>query len=204
MRKFVTKNMDIHHLMNNINLRKLDYSPHENPYMASGSEIRTRHKTVKTRATAKELVDTDTGEVVAMSLIHVIEERDDEHFVKVFADGVKAAFDLSRTGYRVFVAVLQSYQTEKLTGGFADSVNLIWFDGGLNGAKLGMTDRTFHNGLKELISKEFLKPKLPNQYWVNPALFFKGDRVAFMREYRRVPTDKQITKKTTQKTLFDL
>lgn len=29
-----------------------------------------------------------------------------------------------------------------------------------------------------------LKPKLPNQFWVNPALFFKGDMVAFMREYR--------------------
>ena len=191
-------------LMNNINLRKLDYSPHENPFMVGGSEIRTRYKTVKTRAATKELVDTDTGEIVAMSLIHVIEERDDEHFVKVFADGVKAAFDLSRTGYRVFIAVLQSYQSEKLTGGFADSVNLIWFDGGLNGAKLGMTDRTFHNGLKELISKEFLKPKLPNQYWVNPALFFKGDRVAFMREYRRVPADNKITRKASQKTLFDL
>jgi hypothetical protein len=47
-----------------------------------------------------------------------------------------------------------------------------------------MSDRTFHNGLKELIEKGFLKPKLPNQFWVNPALFFKGDRVAFMREYR--------------------
>jgi hypothetical protein len=47
-----------------------------------------------------------------------------------------------------------------------------------------MSDRTFHNGLKELIAKGFLKPKLPNQFWVNPALFFKGDRVAFLREYR--------------------
>lgn len=134
-----------------------------------------------------------------MSLIHGIEERDDEHFVKVFADGVRAAFDLSRTGDRVFVAVLQAYQAEKLTGGFTDTVSLIWFDGGLNGDKLGMTDRTFHNGLKEFLSKEFLKPKLPNQYWLNPALFFKGDRVAFTSEYRKVPADKKITQKTTQK-----
>jgi len=34
----------------------------------------------------------------------------------------------------------------------------------LNGDALGMTDGTIHNKLKELISKEFLKPKLPNQY----------------------------------------
>lgn len=178
--------------MTGINLRKLEYSPHSNPYMASGSEIKTRHKTIKTRASKQDLVDADTGELVAMSMIHVIEERDEEHFVKVFSDGVRAAFDLSKTGYRVFVAVLQSYQKEKLTGGFADTVNLIWFDGGLNGDALGMTDRTFHNGLKELIAKEFLKPKLPNQYWVNPALFFKGDRVAFMKEYRLKKPTKQI------------
>ena len=63
-------------------------------------------------------------------------------------------------------------------------MSLIWFDDGLNGRALDMSDRTFHNGLKELIAKGFLKPKLPNQFWVNPALFFKGDRVAFLREYR--------------------
>jgi len=61
-----------------------------------------------------------------------------------------------------------------------------------------MSDRTFHAGLKELIAKEFLKPKLPNQYWVNPALFFKGDRVAFMREYRRTPTKTAINNSTTK------
>jgi hypothetical protein len=48
-----------------------------------------------------------------------------------------------------------------------------------------MSDRTFHGGLKELLAKGFLAPKAPNQYWVNPALFFKGDRVAFVREYRK-------------------
>ena len=52
------------------------------------------------------------------------------------------------------------------------------------GNDIGMSDRTFHNGLKELIAKGFLSAKAPNQFWVNPALFFKGDRVAFLKEYR--------------------
>jgi len=166
-----------------LNLRKLEYSPTENPFM-DGSEIHTRHKTVRTRSAPRDLLDPDTGEVVGSSIIHIIEEKDEEHFVKVFAEGVKAAFDLSKTGARVFQAVLGEYQKSKLTGGYSDSVSLIWFDDGLNGRSLDMSDRTFHNGLKELISKGFLKPKLPNQFWVNPALFFKGDRVAFLREYR--------------------
>jgi hypothetical protein len=166
-----------------VNLRRLTYSPNENPFMR-GTEIQTKHKTVRTRAAHRDLMDPDTGEIVGASIIHTIEERDEEHFVKVFAEGVKAAFDLTRTGARVFQAVLMEYQKAKMTGGFSDSVNLIWFDDGLNGHALDMSDRTFHNGLKELIEKGFLKPKLPNQFWVNPALFFKGDRVAFMREYR--------------------
>jgi len=175
--------------------------------MVNGSEIRTRHKTIKTRAARQELVDTETGELVAMSMIHVIEEKDEEHFVKVFAEGVKAAFDLSRTGYRVFQIILGEYQQENMTGGYSDSITLYWFGDGLNGEKINMSEKSFQRGLKELIIKEFLNPKTPNQYWVNPALFFKGDRVAFLREYRRNSLKKELKqKKVSQlenKTLFD-
>lgn len=178
-----------------LNLRKLTYSPDVNPFMSEGQVMKTRYKTVRTRGTPKDLLDPETGELVGHSVIHVIEEKDDEHFVKVFADGVAAAFDLSRTGYRVFQAVLREYQKERMTGGYVDAVNLYWFGDGLNGEAVGMTDRTFHNGLKELLSKGFLTPRLPNQYWVNPTLFFKGDRVAFIREYRRRGAQASIDKR---------
>lgn len=167
-----------------VNLRRLDYSPAQNPFMKNGSEIHTRHKTVRTRSTPNDLLNPETGEVVASSVIHVIEERDEEHFVKVFAEGVRAAFDLSRTGYRVFQAVLTEYQKAKMTGGYSDSLTLYFFDDGLNGDKIDMSEKSFQRGLKEILAKGFLSPKVPNQYWVNPALFFKGDRVAFLREYR--------------------
>jgi hypothetical protein len=39
--------------------------------------------------------------------------------------------------------------------------------------------------LRVLLNKDFLSPKVRDQYWVNPTLFFKGDRVAFITEYRR-------------------
>jgi len=179
-----------------INLRKLEYSPSENPFMV-GSEIKTKNKTVRTRP-GSDLVDSETGEVVGQSIIHTIEERDDEHFVKVFADGVKAAFDLTRTGARVFQAVLQEYQATDMRRGYADSLTLHFFDNGLNGESIGMSDRTFHNGLKELIAKGFLSAKAPNQFWINPALFFKGNRVAFLKEYRRREKTDTLSGKATQ------
>lgn len=178
-----------------INLRRLNFSFDTNPFMQKTAEIKTHNKTVRTRSKPKELIDAETGEVVGASIIHIIEEADEEHFVKVFADGVKAAFDLTKTGYRVFQTVLQEYQSSKMTGGYSDTITLFFFDDGLNGAAIDMSEKSFQRGLKELIGKAFLYPKAPNQYWVNPALFFKGDRVAFMREYRKTPRDKQIKHK---------
>lgn len=166
---------------------KRAYSPNVNPFLEPVTveiEAKAKRRFVRT-ATSQELVDPTTGEVRAVSMVHTVEEKDDEGFVKVFANGVKAAFELGSAGSKVFQAVLDAYQKEKMTGGYADCLTLFWFDNGLNGEAIGMSERTFNRGLKELLEKEFLTPKAPNQFWVNPALFFKGDRVAFVREYRR-------------------
>lgn len=50
---------------------------------------------------------------------------------------------------------------------------------------IDMSEKTFQRGLKELLEKSFLAPRLHNSYWINPSLFFKGDRVRFIREYVR-------------------
>jgi len=166
---------------------KRDYSPQVNPFAVPTTvevKSKTKRRYVRT-ANSQELCDPTTGEVRAVSMIHTVEERDDAEFVKVFADGVKAAFGLKGAGAKVFQTVLDAYQREKMTGGFADCLTLFWFDGGLNGEAIGMSERTFNRGLKELLENDFLAPKTPNTYWVNPALFFKGDRVAFVKEYRR-------------------
>ena len=133
----------------------------------------------------KDLIDPLTGEISGASAIREVAEKDDAEFVKVFASGISAAFGLSRTAARVFQLVLELYQAEPMVGGYADSVYLVWFDNGLCGRAVDMTDRTFHSGLRELLAKGFLAPKAPNVYWVNAGLFFKGDRVLFIKEYRR-------------------
>ncbi|NVM80080.1 hypothetical protein FHW83_005925 [Duganella sp. SG902] len=159
-------------------LKSLTYSADKNPLLAPNAiEIKKR----KVQTGVREEPTADGG--TRVSAIHEIIEKDETEFVKVFADGVKAAFGLSRTAYRVFQLVLQKYQDEPMVGGYADSVYLAWFDGGLSGVDVGMTDRTFQTGLRELLGKNFLAPRLPNVFWVNPSLFFKGNRVLFVREY---------------------
>ena len=96
----------------------------------------------------KELIDTETGEVVTASIIHILEKADEENFVKVFADGVNAAFDLTMTGYRLFQTVLQDYQSSKMTGGYSDMVALFFLRDGLNGAPVDMSENSFQSDLK--------------------------------------------------------
>lgn len=173
-----------------VNLRDLDYSPTVNPLMEP-REIRVQRRYIRTRSTSQQLVDPRTGELAAVATIHVVEDRDDAEFVKVFAEGVRAAFELTRTGYRVFQAVLAIYQNTSMRGGYAEAVELFWFNDGLNGKTVDMSEKTFQRGLKELLSKGFLYPRMASSFWVNPSLFFKGDRVAFVREYRRKAKESQ-------------
>jgi len=166
-----------------IDIRNLPLSPYKNPLIETQS-IQTKKRWTKT-GRADQMINAATGEVVGVSAIHSVEEKDDEHFVKVFAAGIAASFELTKTAQRVFQAVLEQYQKTPMTGGYADFVNLLWFDNGLDGRKLDISERTFRRGLKELLSKKFIAPKDGVSFWTNPSLFFKGDRVIFIKEYRR-------------------
>lgn len=162
----------------------LGYSPQINPLLERSEPVPIKKKRVRSGLAEKVLTDAATGEVVASSVVHQIEDCDTDQFVKVFAAGIAAAYDLSRTGQRVFQAVLKEYEKTPMKGGFAEAVSLWWFGDGLAGEDIGMSESTFNRGLWELLDKGFLAPKQPNIFWVNPALFFKGDRVMFVKEYR--------------------
>jgi len=182
LRQYVSLPKTKFRLIVSINLRKLDYSPTINP-LVEPQEIKSKRRYV--RATrADEFINSTTGEVF-VSAIHQVEEKDDAEFVKVFAAGVAASYELSKTAQRVFQVVLDQYQRTPMSKGFADSVNLFWFGNGIEGRDVGMSEKTYQRGLKELLEKRFLHPKDSASFWCNPALFFKGDRVMFIKEYRR-------------------
>jgi hypothetical protein len=165
------------------NLRKLEYSVNVNP-LVENHEIRVKNRHIKT-GLRRDLTDSETGEITAAAVVHTIEEKDDAEFVKVFAAGISATYELTKTAQKTFQAVLDEYQRTPMSRGFADTLYLAWMDGGLSGRDVGISEKTFQRGLKELLSKGFLAPRSPNAFWVNPSLFFKGDRVLFLREYRR-------------------
>lgn len=164
-------------------LSKLQYSPTINPLMQP-QQVTTKRRYVRS-GLSEDLINATTGEVHGVATIHEVQERDDAEFVKVFAAGVAASYDLTKTAQRVFQVVLDQYQRTPMSRGFADYVNLFWFDDGIDGRTVGMSEYTFKRGLRELVDKSFIAPKDSASFWTNPALFFKGDRVMFIKEYRR-------------------
>lgn len=164
-------------------------SPLVNP-LVEPQQIQTKRRLVKS-GRSEDLVSPTTGEITGVAAIHQIEERDDAEFVKVFAAGVAASYELTKTAQRVFQVVLNQYQKTPMSRGYADSIELFWFGDGIEGRDVGMSERTFRRGLIELLEKRFLYPKTSSSYWINPSLFFKGDRVLFIKEYRRRKPSKQ-------------
>ena len=81
--------------------------------------------------------------------------------------------------------MLEVYQNQPMSGGFADSIYLHFFDGGLDGRKLEMSERTYRRGLVELLESGFIYPRGENLFWVNPTMFFRGNVATFMKVYRK-------------------
>lgn len=164
-------------------LRKELTSPVNNPYVKSPSIVITRGRKVVARSD-QPLMDPATGEITHCRAIHSIEELDKEHYVKIFAAGVAESYKLTRTGQRVFQLVLEQYEKTPMSRGYADCVDLYWFGVGIEGKDVGMSEKTFSRGLKELLLNAFIQPRTTSSYWVNPTLFWKGSRVLFIKEYR--------------------
>lgn len=155
----------------------------ENPLVVP-HEVKTKQKTVRPLGSGA-MVDTITGEVVHGTALVVRQTVDEEHFVKVFAEGVKAAYDLAPSGYKVFQIVLRATQQAAVG---EDKIYLHFLDA-VEDKALPISRQTFHKGLKELLLKGFIAASdRPNMYWINPHLFFKGDRVAFVKEYVKQKT----------------
>ena len=106
------------------NLSRLQYSPTVNP-LVEPQEIRTKRRLVRS-GRSEDLVNPATGEISGVAAIHQVEERDDAEFVKVFAAGVAASYDLSKTAQRVFPWCWTSTSAPHDTR-FADAIELFWF-----------------------------------------------------------------------------
>lgn len=134
------------------------------------------------------------GESVQHSGIHIVTEVDKDEFIKLYTKNMRLFFDLKPTTQKVLQAILDAVQKAPN----ADCIYLHWFsvEEYIEAGGSKMSKSSFHNAMKELLEKKFIAEAVePHKFWINPHLFFNGDRMSFVREYR-VKKEKEIKDQT--------
>lgn len=152
----------------------------ENPFWQK-TEIKIGTKMIK--VSGGQHVNGD-GESISHSGIHIVKEVDENEFVKIYTKNIKAIFDLKPTAQRVLQYLIIELQKTPN----ADAIYLAWvgIDEYFSENNIMASRSSFHRSITELIQKGFLAESTkPNMFWFNPNLFFNGNRLTFIHEYRK-------------------
>ena len=150
----------------------------ENPFLENLS-IKVTPKSNIFLKKNKGIIDLSTGELEDESLLMGKRKLvDGEEFVKIFINEIRSIFNLSRVAQKVF-----GYMLTKV--GYGDQ---IIFNTKECQKYTGYKSKPpIFVGIGELLKEEFIA-KTKNQfvYWINPKVFYKGDRLVVIRDYRKV------------------
>lgn len=161
----------------------------ENPFLAS---VVTRTRRVSNKRGDMQLVNSQTGEITAnIAGFWEAEEVDSTRFLKLFINGVKALKELSPAGTKVFEVLYLKMQA----GISKDQVYMSF--SAVDQLLTPLSEATYTRGMRELVDKEFLaaSPHI-GLFWINPDFLWNGDRLAFVKEYRRRPTPAPVKDET--------
>jgi len=152
----------------------------ENPFWGK-TEVKIGSKIVKISGGKHISVE---GESISHSGIHIVRDIDENEFVKIYTKNIKAIFDLKPTAQRVLQYLIIELQKTPN----ADAVYLAWVGAEeyFSENHIQSSRASFHRALNELIQKGFLAESTkPNMFWFNPSLFFNGNRLTFIYEYKK-------------------
>src|SRR5664280_1292256 len=152
-----------------------------NPSVLDPDTIKKR-RPVRIGNEKKGFVIDGAGEVIGngAAVFYEYEEVDDTRFIKMFLAGIKQTTGLSKAGLSILELVCISIQNKPNT----DKVELSLYAA----AKqiTGLAERTYQRGLRELLDSEFLfRSPTEGVFFINIRYMFNGDRLAFVRGYKR-------------------
>lgn len=150
-----------------------------NPFIVGGM-VKTKTKKITNRK-GDMMVVGNTGEIIApIAGFWQAQEVDASKFVKLYVNGVKAFKELTNAGTKVFEVLYLEVQKNISQ----DRVYLSFST--IDNHELKLSQATFTRGMRELMDKGFVAPTVAiGWYWLNPDFMWNGDRLAFVREYRK-------------------
>lgn len=165
----------------------------ENPFWKPVEvEIGRKKVTINSGFVAKN----DTGETTHIAGLHRIEEVDEDQFIKLYTKNLNVFFDLTPASQKLLQCVLRLVQANPRCIG----IHLDWMDMQDYAAEFDFkySRASYHRALHEMLEKGFLaESERSNYFWINPHLFFNGDRMVLVTEYRKKkrPNAKPTTEK---------
>jgi hypothetical protein len=162
----------------------------ENPFVrpdGSGLVVyRTKTETMETVGPLA-VVATGTGETIDVAEIRRKKVVDSERFVKLFVRHLDAFFDLKPGTMRLMTALIDELSQARYANG--DTIYLNYNKVSEYFVRRGVkppAKATFFSAMAEMTEKGFVAPSVDTNLWfINPAIFFNGDRVKFVTELRR-------------------
>lgn len=168
----------------------------ENPFVF---DVQTKTKRVSNRRGDMMLVSGETGEIKSqIAGFWESEEVDSTKFIKLFVQGVQALKELTAAGTKVFevlyLRVQASIGKDQIQMAFA----------AIDQTLTPMSEATYSRGMREILEKGFLAATpVQGTFWLNPAYIWNGDRLAFVKEYRKEGSKKQIAIDDKTRDLFN-
>lgn len=159
----------------------------KNPFMV---EVTTKTRRVTNKRGDMMLVNNQTGEIQSnIAGFWEAEEVDSTKFVKLFVQGVKALKELTGAGTKVFEVLYLRVQ-ENIG---KDQIFMAF--GAVDQALTPMSQATYKRGMAELTEKGFIAATpVQGWYWLNPSFVWNGDRLAFVKEYRKAQSKPKDTR----------
>jgi len=152
----------------------------ENPWASElASTIVTKNSTVAV-GKAQTLI-TSEGEISEGFAVQAIKKKvDKEEFIKIFEAGISSIFGLNKSAKDLFQAIMKLYLKQKMV---SEQIYISAED--LLEVGYSRTKPTRTTALNQLLNLGFLceVSNKPNQFWVNPNMFFKGNRLQIFQDF---------------------
>lgn len=155
----------------------------KNPFIQAEAQYKTSKKRTVVKG-GKMVVDKQSGHVEETAELVTCHEVDSEQFVKLYTRDLKTLFSLTSSAMRLLQLVLKQVQ-----GGIGKDtimLNVKIMEKYFTELDMKpMSKPTFYRCLGEMIDKSFIAPTTDSRdlFYINPSLFFNGDRVRLVKEY---------------------
>jgi len=151
----------------------------ENPFLKDtvSHVIKGEKKIMMGSGKDTDLVVGINGEIKGHSVFLKRTTIDKAQFAKVYVSNLVQFFGLSKAGIRVFGYIASTVKPDK------DFV-IMDFDECMDFTKY-KSQKSILTGISELLKNSFIaRGKNPYHYFINPTIFFNGNRITFLKQYQ--------------------